>query len=31
MLRESGLIEAFNLKAALEYGLKNWKNAREAI
>lgn len=25
------MVEAFNLKAALEYGLKNWKNAREAL
>ncbi len=30
-LRESALVEAFNLKAAIEYNLKNIKNAKEAL
>lgn len=30
-LKESALIEAFNLKAAIEYNLKNYNNALEAI
>jgi len=30
-LRQTALIEAFNLKAALEYGLKNFDAAREAL
>ncbi len=30
-LRQTALIEAFNLKAALEYGLKNYDAAREAL
>ena len=30
-LRQTALIEAFNLKAALEYGLKNFDSAREAL
>merc|ERR1719218_477261 len=30
-LRETALIEAFNLKAAIEYQLKNYDAAREAL
>ena len=30
-MKESALVEAFNLKAAIEYNLKNMKNAREAL
>ena len=30
-LKESALIEAFNLKAAIEYNLKNLSNAKEAL
>lgn len=30
-LHETALIEAFNLKAAIEYVLKNTENAREAL
>ena len=29
-LKETALIEAFNLKAALEYQLKNFQSAKEA-
>ncbi|KAI3387051.1 hypothetical protein SNEBB_001270 [Seison nebaliae] len=31
VLRESKLVEAFNLKAAIEYELENFKDAREAF
>lgn len=31
MLQESAFVEAFNLKAAIEYNLKNFKNAKEAL
>jgi tetratricopeptide repeat protein 30 len=30
-LKETALIEAFNLKAALEYQLKNYQSAKEAL
>ena len=30
-LKETALIEAFNLKAAIEYVLKNMDNAKEAL
>ena len=30
-LHETALIEAFNLKAAIEYVLKNMDNAKEAL
>jgi tetratricopeptide repeat protein 30 len=30
-LHETALIEAFNLRAAIEYVLKNNENAREAL
>ena len=30
-LHETALIEAFNLKAAIEYALKNMDNAKEAL
>lgn len=30
-LKESGLVEAFNLKAAIEFNLKNINNAKEAL
>ena len=30
-LKESALVEAFNLKAAIEYNLKNLSNAKEAL
>lgn len=30
-LKESALVEAFNLKAAIEYNLKNTVNAKEAL
>ncbi len=31
VLKESALVEAFNLKAAIEYNMKNWEAAREAM
>lgn len=31
LLKESALIEAFNLKAAIEFNLKNMTNAKEAL
>lgn len=31
MLKESALVEAFNLKAAIEYNMKNHEAAREAM
>lgn len=31
LLKESALIEAFNLKAAIEFNLKNGTNAKEAM
>ena len=31
LLKESALIEAFNLKAAIEFNLKNITNAKEAM
>ena len=31
VLKESALVEAFNLKAAIEYNLKNTVNAKEAL
>eukprot|EP01013_Petalomonas_cantuscygni_P008265 TRINITY_DN20981_c0_g1_i1.p1 TRINITY_DN20981_c0_g1~~TRINITY_DN20981_c0_g1_i1.p1 ORF type:complete len:670 (-),score=171.60 TRINITY_DN20981_c0_g1_i1:1921-3930(-) len=31
LLRETALVEAFNLKAAIEYAMKNESNAREAL
>jgi tetratricopeptide repeat protein 30 len=31
VLRETALIEAFNLKAAIEYEMKNYKGARDAL
>ncbi len=31
LLKESALIEAFNLKAAIEFNLKNMSNAKEAL
>ena len=31
LLKESALIETFNLKAAIEFNLKNIDNAREAL
>lgn len=31
MLRETALVEAFNLKAAIEYKMKNLANAKEAL
>jgi len=30
-LKETALVEAFNLKAALEYQLKNYQSAKEAL
>jgi tetratricopeptide repeat protein 30 len=30
-LRETALIEAFNLKAAIEYSIKNFASAKEAL
>ena len=30
-LRETALIEAFNLKAAIEYSIKNYSAAKEAL
>lgn len=30
-LRETALIEAFNLKAAIEYTIKNFQAAKEAL
>lgn len=30
-LKESALVEAFNLKAAIEFNLKNISNAKEAL
>ncbi|KAG2521541.1 hypothetical protein BBO99_00005559 [Phytophthora kernoviae] len=31
VLRETALVEAFNLKAAIEYEMKNYKGARDAL
>ena len=31
LLKESALIEAFNLKAAIEFNLRNISNAKEAM
>ena len=31
VLKESALVEAFNLKAAVEYNMKNYEAAREAM
>lgn len=31
VLKESALVEAFNLKAAIEYNMKNFESAREAM
>ncbi|RHY32197.1 hypothetical protein DYB32_002780, partial [Aphanomyces invadans] len=31
VLRETALVEAFNLKAAIEYDMKNFKGARDAL
>jgi len=31
VLKESALVEAFNLKAAIEYNMKNYEAAREAM
>ena len=31
VLKESALIEAFNLKGAIEYNMKNYEAAREAM
>ena len=31
VLKETALIEAFNLKAAIEYTIKNYSAAREAL
>jgi tetratricopeptide repeat protein 30 len=31
LLKESALIETFNLKAAIEFNLKNISNAKEAM
>jgi hypothetical protein len=31
VLRETSLVEAFNLKAAIEYDMRNYDTAREAL
>ena len=31
VLKESALVEAFNLKAAIEYNMKNYEAARDAM